>query len=274
MEVIERISLREVEESGQPTIYYAVNTCWWTHDPAHLSRTPPATEAEILRTAENFRLNAQRPDAPLDEFLERARRAHEHRLPCDPRGSVLMMGDLNGFLAAARNSREHYGKHGLRAFMAAHHLNCVLSLKDRLSWSETTWEAYNDALDRLDIRKQEAQKREECRARRLAEMPPDVLKRAIAFIRSELPEEVKEDIRRLHAEYGEDWIGEMSVLELPGGKGRIPRGHFEWGMRVRNALRNHGLSDDLLLNLNWDDYYVQVVEIAVGLRPNPLEEKH
>jgi hypothetical protein len=40
-------------------------------------------------------------------------------------------------------------------------------------------------------------------------------------------------------------------------------------MGVRNALRKYGLKDDLLPEGNWDDYYVPVVEVAVGVREMP-----
>ena len=154
MEIVERVSMFDVRMSGAKMIYYAARTCWWTHDPAHLSLLPPATEDEIRRTAENFRLTSGRLDAPLEEFMERARRAHEHRLPCDPRGSVLFQTeDVQGFLNAAASNPQHYGKHGLRAFMAAHHSNAQLSLTDPRPWSAESWDEYNAALDRLDERK-------------------------------------------------------------------------------------------------------------------------
>lgn len=158
MEVIETITLSEVEESRSATIYYGANTSWWTHDPNHLSLTPPATEEEIRRVAETLRLQAAGPTGgcrPIEDFIDRARHAKSHRLPCDPRGGMLYETDnVAGFLAAAVEMSEHYGRHGLRAFMAAHHLNSVLSLDDPRPWCDRGWDAYNDALDRLDARKQ------------------------------------------------------------------------------------------------------------------------
>ena len=41
--------------------------------------------------------------------------------------------------------------------IAAHHLNCVVSLTDRRPTCEADWQAYNDAIDRLDERKRGAQ---------------------------------------------------------------------------------------------------------------------
>ena len=71
-------------------------------------------------------------------------------VPCDPRGAVLYEGVLSDFLRSAREADiklGHYGKHGLRAFLSAHHLNSSL---DGKPWSEITWQHYNDAIDRWE----------------------------------------------------------------------------------------------------------------------------
>lgn len=41
--------------------------------------------------------------------------------------------------------------------------------------------------------------------------------------------------------------------------------HFGWGMWFRNQLRNNGLNDSLTPDGNWDDYYVSLIEDALGL---------
>lgn len=119
--IVERISLAEVKahltSSGRqrPMIYYAVGTCWWSHIPETLYRHP------------------------------------ENGLPCDPRGSVLLQTDAPlAWIEQAEANPEHYGRHGLRAFMAAHALNCQRGPEDHRPWSLGTWEAYNDLLDELD----------------------------------------------------------------------------------------------------------------------------
>ena len=111
----------ELRDFDHPTIYYAAHTCWWTHNPAHLART--GKEGDSIR------------------------------LPCDPRGSVLFMtsGELSsalGFITAARSNAAHYGKHGLHAFVAAHH-ESSFDKTSGLPWSERRWLAYNDALDAM-----------------------------------------------------------------------------------------------------------------------------
>ncbi|MEA2175336.1 MAG: hypothetical protein QOD00_2928 [Blastocatellia bacterium] len=108
----------------------------------------------VEQFAEQLRRNSGKPGASLEPYLKMARQTMSHQLPCDPRGSVLMeTEDVQGFLNQAASNPEYYGKHGLRAFMAAHHSNSQKSLTDLRPWSEETWEAYNEALDRLDARK-------------------------------------------------------------------------------------------------------------------------
>lgn len=51
------------------------------------------------------------------------------------------------FLAAAESKPEHYGKHGLRAFEAAHHLNVQVSLRDRRATCFRNWDDYNRLID-------------------------------------------------------------------------------------------------------------------------------
>lgn len=154
MEIVERIKMFDVRLKASH-IWYSAHTCWWTHDPTHLSLLPPASEADIKRFAEQLRRNSGKENAPLDLYLSMARNAlKSHRLPCDPRGSVLFeTDDVQGYLNKAAENPSHYGKHGLRAFMAAHHSNSQKSVDDPSPWCETEWAAYNEALDRLDERK-------------------------------------------------------------------------------------------------------------------------
>jgi len=89
---------------------------------------------------------------------------------------------------------------------------------------------------------------------KLKEMDPLLLDNAVKFLSRELPEDAKQEIREMHEKDPLHWSGPY---------------HFSWGMGVRNALRKYGLKDDLLPEGNWDDYYVPVVEVAVGVREMP-----
>ena len=117
------IDLTEVRAACPSKIYYGARTCWWTHDSRHLGR-------------------------------------HKSGLPCDPRGGVLFeTDDVEDFLRAAEQETQkspkscQYGRHGLRAFMAAHHLNCVVSATDRRSTCFVSWEDYNRILDEADVKR-------------------------------------------------------------------------------------------------------------------------
>ena len=41
--------------------------------------------------------------------------------------------------------------------------------------------------------------------------------------------------------------------------------HMSTGMGIRNYLRHQGLTDDLLPDQNWDDYYMPVLERALSI---------
>lgn len=72
------------------------------------------------------------------------------RLPCDPRGSMLMQGELAKFWQAALAKQEHYGKHGLAALIAAFQGNVEVQTADGRGWRPTSlnnWDAYNNLLD-------------------------------------------------------------------------------------------------------------------------------
>jgi len=90
--------------------------------------------------------------------------------------------------------------------------------------------------------------------KKLAEIPRDMLEGAVNFLKSELSEEVKIQLREVYAADPEHWIS---------------RYHFGWGMGVRNSLRDAGFKDDRLPGRNWDDYYFQLIEIAIGVRDMP-----
>ena len=104
-------TLEQIQLAAPETIYWSVNTCWWTHRQTDLREHPNSG------------------------------------LPCDPRGGVLMMGPWSDFLAAAEANPGHYGKHGLDALMAAHNDNCVMSFRDYRKTCLQTWQEYNDLID-------------------------------------------------------------------------------------------------------------------------------
>lgn len=123
MVIQENVTLEQIIAFKPKAIYYGANTCWWTHDAGHLG-------------------------------------SGSNGLPIDPVGGVLFETDeIDAFFKAATSNPEHYGKHGLRAFIAAHHSNCFAAPADRSNlpaiyqmrhYAAAGWTAYNDAIDRLD----------------------------------------------------------------------------------------------------------------------------
>lgn len=109
-----------IESVRGEMLYYATLTTWWTTNREHIYRKPD-----------------------------------DSRLPCDPRGSVLFQtNNVEGFLAAARGNPDHYGRHRLRAFMAARH--GVIVAPSGLPTSVRTWDEVNRLLDEFDAASQES----------------------------------------------------------------------------------------------------------------------
>jgi hypothetical protein len=76
---------------------------------------------------------------------------------------------------------------------------------------------------------------------------------ATKLLSKTLDETTKQEIRDAHAKHGAKWIHST------------PGGHFFFGMGIRNLLRQNGFTDaDAGGNL--DDYYCQLLEVAVGVR--------
>ena len=108
--IVKRTTLEDVKLAEPDTIWYSVNTCWWTHRQSDL-------------------------------------RQHTSGLPCDPRGGMLMMAGADSFFDVAEGNPGHYGEHGLDALIAAHNDNCVVAPDDLRSTCLRTWPEYNEALD-------------------------------------------------------------------------------------------------------------------------------
>lgn len=126
---------------------------------------------------------------------------------------------------------------------------------------------------------------------RWASMPPVMRKVAADALRKQLEDqpELVEQIKRKHAEHGHAWIHYLTDLSdeeieryrkvgMLGPDQTTWGEHMWWGMSVRNFLRSvegANIKDEDLppapyesgdTHQNWDDYYVQAIEAAVGLR--------
>ena len=110
MKILHEVTLDEVRASRPKMIYYGALTCWWA------TRLP------------GYRKGS---------------------LPSDPRGGVLYQTDkVEGFLKAAEDNPSHYGRHGLRAFLAAFH--GVVVTDDGCPTCLRGWDEYSRLLDEKD----------------------------------------------------------------------------------------------------------------------------
>ena len=93
---------------------------------------------------------------------------------------------------------------------------------------------------------------EELMTKKLESLDHEFVEKVVAFLRVYFTQEARDEIRALIDKGGlSHWIGGI---------------HHGWGTAVRNLLRENGFTDDMLPDKNWDDYYGQMVEIAVGAR--------
>lgn len=91
----------------------------------------------------------------------------------------------------------------------------------------------------------------------LKSLPRDLVLRVVKHIRSRMTLELADQIRFDHEENQATWWAPI---------------HHTWGMSVRNSIRNNVAIDKVTPSNNWDDYYVPLIELAVGIRA--LEDSH
>lgn len=88
---------------------------------------------------------------------------------------------------------------------------------------------------------------------KLREIPTKILNEAVEILQGSINPTDKEGILDCYNRLGYNWLTQTG-------------NHHGWGTGIRNTLRTAELTDDLLPDRNWDDYYQGVVEIAVGIR--------
>lgn len=82
------------------------------------------------------------------------------------------------------------------------------------------------------------------------DLPDWIIEKSVAYLKT-IPEKVQEQLRQSYHELPRDsFIGMI---------------HFNWGMDCRNNLRKNVCLDDQLPSGNWDDYYIELLELALEL---------
>lgn len=92
---------------------------------------------------------------------------------------------------------------------------------------------------------------EEHNRKRLEELPVWIRKSAVLALQDVLSEGDVLAIREDHAKDPRTWWA---------------LSHHGWGTGIRNFLRHTVCLDNELPSGNWDDYYIQLVEIYCGIR--------
>ena len=122
-------------------IIYSTSTLWWTHLWKDVEEaTAQGVKAQDIRHAEllNDPKFPENEKIRLRALMGMMRKGHQ--TPLDPTGSPLMqIKECMDWVTEAEKKPEHFGRHGLKAFILAHHQNSVKPCK--------TWEEYNLIID-------------------------------------------------------------------------------------------------------------------------------
>lgn len=115
-------------------------------------------------------------------------------------------------------------------------------------------------------------------------LSPEQRKVASETVAEVISEADAEMIRQKHAQYGHDWIHYLIDIDPTETPNLAAAGmttlsaHHGWGTGIRNLLRiQDGANipdedlpfapyEDGTTHRNWDDFYVQAIEAAVGVR--------
>lgn len=90
--------------------------------------------------------------------------------------------------------------------------------------------------------------------RKLLETPTDIIAKSLAFLRGAIEPELQEYMLEVFKEGGPMWF--------------MPQ-HMGLGLKIRNRLRECVAPDEALPDKNWDDYYIQMIEMVIGVRAIP-----
>ena len=111
--ILHKTIIRDVIRTNPRVAYVAEEGCWWTTREEDIYTDPTTGVA------------------------------------CDPRRSRIAAVPWGPFLYRAQSNPAAFGKHGLDAFIAAYHGNCIVNIIDPRPTALDIWQQYNDAMDRM-----------------------------------------------------------------------------------------------------------------------------
>ncbi len=129
--------------SGQcKTIFYSAHTLWWTHSVEDLKQATETGRATQSERHSRMLADPTVPEATKQQLKGLMQIIARGNTPLDPSGSPLMQTDNpTEWISMAEKKPEHFGRHGIQAFLKAHHQNC-----GGLCFSK--WEQYNLLCDK------------------------------------------------------------------------------------------------------------------------------
>jgi hypothetical protein len=91
----------------------------------------------------------------------------------------------------------------------------------------------------------------------ISKCPKWIIKKSVEELQNLLTDEAIETTKMFHSRDPKTW---WAIY------------HHGWGTGMRNYLRDKVCLDDQLPSGNWDDYYIQLIEMTCGIREMRLGE--
>ncbi len=123
-------------------IYYSAHTLWWTHLDSDIEESTKIGQIAMDEDSKKFMARTDIPESEKERYkaLKEIANRSAVTIPLDPTGCTLYQtDDLMEWINRAEKLPDHFGKHGLKAFMMSHHQNCKQCFG--------RWEDYNNFID-------------------------------------------------------------------------------------------------------------------------------
>lgn len=123
-------------------IYCSSRTLWWTHLDEDLTDASETGWKKMIDRHNQMMKDPTIPDLQKQKMQALFKQIKNARFnpPVDPSGAPLFqMEETDKWISEAEKKPDHFGEHGLKAFMRAHHQNC-----NNLCFPE--WKFYNNII--------------------------------------------------------------------------------------------------------------------------------
>ena len=130
-------------KSGKCTlIYYSTSSLWWTHLDSDVEESMKMGRKYMEERDKKLLADPNFPEEEKKKLKTIRKLIGKNSItPLDPSGSTLYQWDeCMKWITEAEKKPEHFGKHGLDAFMKSHHQNCEGKVYEK-------WHHYNMLID-------------------------------------------------------------------------------------------------------------------------------